>query len=103
MALTSSFVEHDHGCNNTKSGNTTGGARQVPCSCNSYLDGNETDAVAVIGFSLKFPQEATTAESFWKLLDEGRSAMTEFPKDRLNIDAFYHPDSSRRGTVRFVL
>ena len=71
----------------------------TPPSSASETDGDEVDPIAVIGFSINFPQEATTAESFWEMLDNGRSAMTEFPKDRLNIDAFYHPDSSRRGTV----
>ena len=100
MALIDSLVEHDHACNGETLADTITGSRPALYSHGSYADGNETDAIAVIGFSLKFPQEATNAESFWNLLDEGRSAMTEFPKDRLNIDAFYHPDSSRRGTVR---
>lgn len=64
---------------------------------------DEVDPVAVIGFSFKFPQEATTAESFWEMLDDGRCAMTEFPSDRLSIDSFYHPDNNRRGTVRVII
>ena len=75
-------------------------ASNTPPSTSSEIDGDEVDPIAVVGLSLKFPQEATTAEAFWEMLDNGRSAMTEFPSDRLNVDAFYHPDSSRRGTVR---
>ena len=63
------------------------------------LDEDDADAVAIIGFSLKFSQEATSSEAFWEMLCEGRSAMTEFPRDRINIDAFYHPDSNRHQTV----
>ena len=48
--------------------------------------------IAIIGFSLRFPQDAVSAESFWNMLDEGRSAATEVPETRFNIDAFYHPD-----------
>jgi hypothetical protein len=55
--------------------------------------------LAVIGLSLRFPQDATSAEAFWKMLVEGRCAMTDYPKDRMNIDAFYHPDTSRTDTV----
>jgi acyl transferase domain-containing protein len=55
--------------------------------------------LAITGLAFEFPQEATTVEGFWSMLCEGRSASTEFPKDRLNIDAFYHPDESRQSTV----
>ena len=49
------------------------------------------EPIAIIGFALKFPQDAATPESFWQLMAEARSAMTEWPPERLNIDAFYHP------------
>ena len=57
------------------------------------------EPVAVIGFSLKFPQDAISTESFWEMLMEGRCAVTDFPKDRMNREAFFHPDSGRPGTV----
>lgn len=57
------------------------------------------EGLAVIGFSLRFPGEACDEESFWKMILDGRCAMTEFPKDRMNIDAFYHPDADRTDTV----
>jgi acyl transferase domain-containing protein len=60
---------------------------------------DKLEPVAIIGFSLKFPQDATNPEAFWKMLVEARSAMTEIPKDRFNIDAYYHPDSEKPGTV----
>ena len=66
----------------------------------NVLEDDKLQPIAVIGMSLKFPQSATTPESFWNMLLDGKSAMTEFPKNRLNIDAFYHPDANRRGSVR---
>lgn len=69
---------------------------------NKYLQGDKLEPLAIVGFSLKFPQEATTPDAFWKMLTEKRCAVTEWPKDRLNIDAFYHPDSSRPDTVEYV-
>ncbi|MCJ1386254.1 hypothetical protein MMC17_009380 [Xylographa soralifera] len=68
------------------------------------LDGIEQagyEPIAVIGFSLKFPQDATSSEAFWKMMTEKRCSMTEWPKERLNLDAFYHPDSSRPDTIPF--
>ena len=61
------------------------------------------EPIAVVGLSLKFPQEATSAESFWEMLYEGRCAMTEFPQDRFNIEAFYDCDSPGSGTVSVVV
>lgn len=64
---------------------------------------NKLEPVAVIGYSLKFPQDAVSADSFWKMLIEKRCAMTEFPKDRINLNAFYHPDADRSDTVMTFL
>ena len=63
------------------------------------LHGEPYESLAVVGLAIKFPQEATSVEKFWRMLLEKRCAMTEWPTDRLNIDAFHHPDPSRRGTV----
>ena len=65
---------------------------------NSTEDSQDTDEpIAICGLSLKFPQEAISVEAFWEMLVEKRTAMTEFPKDRLNIDAFYDPN--RQNTL----
>lgn len=57
------------------------------------------EPIAVVGFSLKFPQDAVSADGFWKMMEEKRCAMTGWPKDRLNIDAFHHPDKNKSNTV----
>lgn len=51
--------------------------------------------LAVIGISLKLPGGATSTEAFWDMIMNRRCVTKEFPEDRLNIDAFYHPDSDR--------
>ena len=63
------------------------------------LQGDEMESMAVIGFSTRFPQDATSSEAFWEMLREGRSAMTEVPKDRFNVEAFYHPNPRRMNSV----
>jgi hypothetical protein len=60
---------------------------------------DKLEPIAVIGLAVKFPQDATSQESFWQMLLDGRSAMTEVPKNRMNIDAYYHPDKDHVGTV----
>ncbi|KAF2464560.1 reducing type I polyketide synthase [Lindgomyces ingoldianus] len=55
------------------------------------------DPIAIIGFSFRFPQDATSTEAFWRMLVEKRNAMTEWPEERLNLDSFYHPENGRKG------
>jgi hypothetical protein len=57
------------------------------------------EPVAIIGFSLKLPGEATTIESFWETMINARCTASEFPKDRINLAAYYDPDQSTIGTV----
>ena len=64
-----------------------------------HLKGDKMEPIAVIGFSARLPGDATSAEGFWQMLSNGRSARTEIPHDRFNIDAFYHPDNERVDTV----
>ncbi|KAJ4403512.1 hypothetical protein N0V85_005079 [Neurospora sp. IMI 360204] len=63
------------------------------------MEANTTEPIAVIGFDLKFPGDANTPEKFYDFLLSGRSALSEVPKDRYNLDAFYHPDAQRSGTT----
>lgn len=57
------------------------------------------DPIAIVGFSVKFPQDATSEEAFWDLLLERRSTVTQVPEDRWNNNAFYKPDGNKAGTV----
>ncbi|PYH98982.1 hypothetical protein BO71DRAFT_455222 [Aspergillus ellipticus CBS 707.79] len=58
------------------------------------------EPIAVIGMAVKFPQDASSQESFWQMLLCGKSAMTEVvAKNRVNIDAYYHPDKDHIGTM----
>ena len=56
-------------------------------------------AIAVVGLDLKFPGDASTPERFYEMLQTSRSALSAVPSDRYNLDAFYHPDQERAGTV----
>lgn len=58
------------------------------------------EPLAIIGFSLKYPQDADTAEGFWRVLQERRDVMTEWPKDRIKLDAFFYHDENQEQQVR---
>ncbi|KAI2936356.1 hypothetical protein CBS63078_867 [Aspergillus niger] len=62
------------------------------------LDGIDSNDIAICGFSLKFPQDATTPEALWDMMLQRRCAMTEFPADRVNVDGFYD-QRSRPNTM----
>ncbi|KAB8275133.1 beta-ketoacyl synthase [Aspergillus minisclerotigenes] len=57
------------------------------------------EPLAITGMSLKFPGDAVSPESFWKLITEGQMTMRDYPPDRSNIDAFYHPDRDRLDQI----
>lgn len=60
------------------------------------------DDIAVIGIGLRFPGDAASPEELWGVLERGESQWSEFPKDRLNIDGYFHPSGDRQGSVGLV-
>lgn len=74
-------------------------ATSQPAQESAGLDGGILEPIAVVGMSMKFPQDAVTEESFWHMLLEKRCAATDFPEDRLNIGAFHSPEAGKRNTV----
>jgi acyl transferase domain-containing protein len=65
----------------------------------SFENHNYLVPLAIIGFSLRFPQDAVSSESFWKLIMEKRCASSDFPPGRMNIDAHHHPDINRLDSL----
>ncbi|KAJ4238054.1 hypothetical protein NW760_003487 [Fusarium oxysporum] len=57
--------------------------------------------IAIVGIGLRFPGDASSPEELWKVLERGESQWSEFPKDRLNIDGYYHPSGDRQGSISF--
>ena len=58
-----------------------------------------TEPIAIIGMGLRFPGGAHDAESFWHLLRDGIDAISEVPRDRWDIDAYYDPDVNAPGKM----
>ena len=56
------------------------------------------EPIAVVGLSCRFPG-APSAAAFWRLLREGGDAIREVPRERWDVDAFYHPDPGVPGTT----
>jgi acyl transferase domain-containing protein len=58
--------------------------------------------IAIIGMSCRFAGDVDNPEKLWNLLAEGRSAWSEIPKDRFNIDGFHHPNFEKLNGVSIV-
>ncbi|MEU6371496.1 type I polyketide synthase, partial [Streptomyces sp. NPDC046931] len=56
------------------------------------------EEIAITGMSCRFPSANGTAE-FWRLLREGRDAITEVPPDRWDMAALYDPDPAAAGKL----
>ena len=59
----------------------------------------QAQRVAIIGMSCRFPGGASCASSYWTLLNSGRTAIRETPRERFDVDAFYSPDTDEPGTT----
>ncbi|KAJ5724992.1 polyketide synthase [Penicillium malachiteum] len=47
---------------------------------------------------VKADEKPMPIAALWDMLANGRNAWSKVPKDRMNADAFYHPDNGRKGS-----
>src|ERR1700731_976219 len=55
------------------------------------------EGIAIIGIGFLFPGGVNDTESFWKLLVEGREAVSDVPPDRWNVERFYDAEPGAAG------
>ncbi|KAI9676095.1 MAG: putative Hybrid PKS-NRPS biosynthetic cluster [Caeruleum heppii] len=56
------------------------------------------DPAAIIGLACRVPG-AQNPSQLWKLIAEQKDVQSKIPADRFNVDAFYHPDGTNKGTT----
>jgi acyl transferase domain-containing protein/acyl carrier protein len=61
------------------------------------------EPIAIVGLGCRFPGGANDPDAFWELLRSGTDAVTEVPRDRWDIDAYYDqdPDAPGKMTTRY--
>ncbi|KAL7941108.1 putative PKS-NRPS protein [Trichoderma barbatum] len=57
-----------------------------------------SEPIAIIGSGCRFPGGATTPSKLWDLLRCPPNLKQEIPKERFNVDRYYHPDNAHHGT-----
>ena len=55
------------------------------------------EGIAITGIGCRFPGGVNNAELLWKLLVEGREAVSEVPPDRWNVERFYDAEPGVAG------
>ncbi|KAK0717837.1 thiolase-like protein [Lasiosphaeria miniovina] len=58
--------------------------------------------IAIVGMSCRFAGDVDGPNKLWQLLAEGRSAWSEIPKSRFNIEGVYHPNSEKLSATNVV-
>ncbi|KVO65847.1 non-ribosomal peptide synthetase [Burkholderia ubonensis] len=57
------------------------------------------EPIAIVGMSCRFPGGAHDLDAYWQLLNDGVDAISEVPRERWDIDAYYDPDPEAPGRM----
>ncbi|KAK0620712.1 hypothetical protein B0T14DRAFT_432757 [Immersiella caudata] len=58
--------------------------------------------IAIVGMSCRFAGDVDNPQKLWRLLAEGRSAWSEIPKSRFNVDGVFHPNFEKLNGTNVV-
>ena len=63
------------------------------------LEYAKTEPIAVVGMGCRFPGGVDNPAALWRILRNGVDTITEVPKNRWDIDAYYDPDPDATGKM----
>ncbi|NEB02409.1 type I polyketide synthase [Streptomyces sp. SID13726] len=66
---------------------------------NRRIAGAAREPIAIVGMACRLPGGVTTPDQLWRLVAEGRDAVSGFPEDRgWDLERLFDPDPERTGT-----
>ena len=57
------------------------------------------DPIAIVGMGCKFPGGVNNPEDYWNLLCSAKDAIVDIPKDRWDVNEFYHENTELPGKM----
>lgn len=63
------------------------------------VEQRQSEPIAIVGMSCRFPGGANTPEAYWELLRKGIDAVGEIPAQRWNTDRYYSADADAPGKM----
>ena len=57
------------------------------------------EPIAIVGMGARFPGGVVDSKSFWEMLSNGVDGVTEIPKERWDVDAYYDSDPEAQGKM----
>jgi acyl transferase domain-containing protein/acyl carrier protein len=57
------------------------------------------EPIAIIGMGCRFPGGADSPDAYWHLLKQGVDAISEVPRSRWDVDAYFDPDPDAPGKM----
>ena len=63
------------------------------------VERQRSEPIAIVGVGLRLPGGAHNEASLWRMLAEGVDTVTEIPKERWDVDAYYDPDPDKPGKM----
>ncbi|MEL6777754.1 MAG: polyketide synthase, partial [Cyanobacteria bacterium J06597_16] len=63
------------------------------------IEQRQSEPIAIVGMSCRFPGGANTPEAYWELLRKGIDAVGEIPAQRWNTDRYYSADVDAPGKM----
>lgn len=99
-------IDSNHGDNMTNGISTNGVSNCIPNGApNTVPSGSriqsQPEPIAICGIGLRLPGGVTDVPSFWDMLVNKKSGRCEVPKDRYNVDSWYHPDKDGHVPSRY--
>jgi amino acid adenylation domain-containing protein len=61
------------------------------------IEKSKREPIAVIGIGCRFPGEAGSPDTFWRLLHDGVDGISEVPPGRWDLDSIYDPEPGKPG------